>query len=88
MKKVFKFTLFLVDKQFVTMPKGAKILTIQPQGRSIQLWALVDESQPMIGRKIECYGTGHTIEDPNGLIYIASIQTHADSFIWHFFERS
>jgi hypothetical protein len=88
MKKIFKYQLSVAFMQTVTMPAGAQILTIQVQGKTIQLWALVSEDEHPVDRKIECHGTGHPIKNPNDLTYIASVQTDGGQFIWHFFESA
>lgn len=87
MKKIFKYELAITDRQNLTMPAGAQILTVQLQNEKVQLWALVSEDNPPKVHNIECYGTGHPIDKPNFLVHIASVQTNGGQFIWHFFER-
>ncbi len=41
MFKVYKYEIKSGEYQDLLMPKGAKILTVQVQGRSVCIWALV-----------------------------------------------
>jgi hypothetical protein len=85
MKKIFKYTLYLCPKTEVYMPRGAKVLTVQLQGETIQLWALVDESKDSELRIFNIYGTGHLMPDNPGK-YIGTVQI--DSLVWHIFDAS
>lgn len=87
MKKIFKYPVNITDSQNVVMPAGAEILTVQIQGRTPVLWALVDESGLPTQRRIEVHGTGNAIQNSTGLTYIGTIQTHEGQFVWHYFER-
>ena len=40
--KIFKYELKVSDIQFVSMPKGAKLLKVQTQRATPCIWALVD----------------------------------------------
>ncbi len=41
--RIWKYTIEIVDLQFIEMPIGAKILTAQMQNGDLQIWAIVDE---------------------------------------------
>lgn len=84
--KIFKYPVTISDEQNVVMPAGAQILTVQIQGRTPVLWALVDETGLPTQRRIEVHGTGNPIPEGKRQ-YIATIQTHQGQFVWHFFER-
>ena len=76
----------MADTQTVEMPEGAKILTVQMQGQTLCLWALVDVEPelPKQNREIEIIGTGNQIiEAPRR--YIAT--TQCGPWVWHVFER-
>ena len=87
--RIWKWQLGITDHaQVLLMPVGAKVLTVQAQGRWLSLWALVDEApslHPKESRAFAVYGTGNPIpEDPGE--YIATVQTHAGDLVWHVFE--
>lgn len=85
--KIYKYELEVTDKQTLQLPQLSKILSIQVQDDNIMLWALVNDKCILRqdNRFIECYGTGHEIDDVSELTFLATIQY---SFgVWHFFER-
>lgn len=58
-KTIWKFPLKTIDQQFIEMPVGAEILSIQSQNNYPCLWALVDRNAKRENISIEIYGTGH-----------------------------
>ncbi len=90
MTTIYKYPLDLTEEQQVPMPSGAEVLTVQDQGGSLVLWAKVDPSARLIGRRIFCHGTGHTMQPkPSGfeMRYIATVQQRS-GLVWHFFEEN
>ena len=87
-KSIWKHEINIVDFQYVDMPLGAKILTVQLQEKGICLWALVDPEAPCVLRRIELYGTGHSIEFGQLVErkYIGTVQTYSGAYVWHAFE--
>jgi hypothetical protein len=86
MKTIWKFTLALTDSQRIEMPEDAEILTVQLQGETIQLWAVVDpgKADNTEMRTFEIHGTGNPIGD-GVREYITTFQQ--PPFVWHVFER-
>jgi hypothetical protein len=82
---IWKFDLTVTDRQLVTMPIGAKILSIQFQGGSLKLWALVDPEAETVGREIVMYGTGWPMREHPGQ-HLGTVQQADGYFVWHFFE--
>ena len=83
---ILKFELQVTDMQILAMPVGAKILDVQMQNGNLQLWALCDNSKPLIEkRKIAIYGTGNPMPDNCGE-YIATFQMAGGSLVFHVFE--
>lgn len=84
MKTIWKWELEPHTK--ISMPKDAKILCVQMQGRNPQLWALVD---PLVKekeiRQFNTYGTGNNIPDQPGE-YIGTFQMESGSLVFHVFE--
>lgn len=84
MKTVYKYPLLLEDRQLLSLPFGAKPLTVQLQNDALCLWALVDtdtdaESVPYY---FAVCGTGHPV--PAGdWDYLTTVQQ--GPFVWHIF---
>lgn len=84
---IYKYPIKVTDWQFVDMPKGAKILTVQMQHETPCIWAMVDpQVNPYVARKIHIYGTGHEIPDTLNLDYIGTFQMHDGYLVLHAFE--
>lgn len=82
---IWKYQLTLTDRQQVSMPPGAQILSAHLQHGLICLWAVVDGNRTeRVNRDIEIFGTGNPI--PHGRrAFIGSIVQNP--FVWHVFER-
>lgn len=87
MKTIYKYNLELGDDtQSLSLPKGAKILTVQIQGNYLCLWALVDkEAEEYESRTILICDTCHDAGECTAEHYIATVQVGI--FVWHIFER-
>ncbi len=85
---VWKFMVPGDDNFEIDMPAGARILTVQPQGTQICLWALCDPAQGKEMRQFRLAGTGHVIDWPaNRLAYIGTFQVAGGLLIFHLFEK-
>ena len=82
---IWKFPLAITDRQTVTMPKGAQILSAQMQGTTLCLWALVDPAASRKDRTIEILGTGNPAPDAHRS-YISTTQMAGGRLVWHVFE--
>ena len=88
-KKIFKYVLPVEGEVSLKMPEGAQILTVQTQGDSPCLWALVDPdgSVPEVRRDFRIFGPGHSIDiDLPADSYIGTFQLVGGRFIGHMFE--
>lgn len=84
--KIWKYPLEVIDRQAITMPPGAKLLTVQMQYGKCCLWALVDETKnDTAARRIAIYGTGNPMPDSPGE-YIATFQMLNGKLVFHAFE--
>lgn len=72
------------DEFSVWMPEGAKVLTVQTQGKTAQMWALVNPDNRAKERKFVTFGTGHEIDNRLDLVYIGTFQ--AGWLVFHLFE--
>lgn len=86
MKTIYKYPLEITDNQCVKMPKDAQILTVQMQGKTPCLWAMVDTENEVVERFIEIYGTGNPITGQDSRRYISTFQVIGGALIFHAFE--
>jgi len=70
----------------LSMPEGAKVLSVQVQKEEAQLWALVDSLANKETRHFITYGTGHQIPDNPGT-YIGTFQFKNMGLVFHVFEQ-
>lgn len=86
MNTVYKYPIYLHDRQLVDMPWGAKILSVgyDPSGQLV-LWAAVDTANLPWLRRIVMVGTGNTIPTPVGSLQFIGTVVQAP-FVWHVFE--
>lgn len=86
MQTIWKFELVATDEQKVSMPVGAKILTVQLQKDTLVLWAMVPYTDAREDRTICVFGTGNPIPGSNSNYrYIGTFQQ--DWFVGHVFEK-
>lgn len=85
MAVVYKYQLVVTDWQLVTMPKEAKILTVQVQNGTPCIWALVNPENETEDVPIRIHGTGHNISDPERLAYIGTFQMPRYGLVFHAF---
>lgn len=86
MKRIFKWTLVVTDRQTIDMPAGFKVRHVGPQrptsstADGVQLWAEVDDNAPTVAATFEMYGTGHALQNTG--IYCGTAAM-ADGYVWH-----
>lgn len=86
MRKIFKYKLKVEDKQRLSIPMDAEILSIQTQGNDVCLWALVDPGMVEQEVVIFCVGTGHDFwidKEANYPHHLGTVQQGV--LVWHFF---
>lgn len=81
--QIFKYELPVESFVTVSMPEGAKVLTVQPQRGAVTMWAEVDPKARRIDRRFQIVGTGHQF-DSSGAHYLGSVNTGV--FMWHVYE--
>jgi len=86
MKTIYKYELINTPVQTIQMPEGSKILTVQLQGKTPVLWALIDTKKKNKRKTIELYHTGSEIRGGAAIMrdYIGTFQTRESVF--HVFE--
>jgi hypothetical protein len=84
---IYKYKLKVTDRQFVDMPTGAIILTVQVQRGDPHLWAGVEEGGFPNARLIRIFGTGQPMgSEP--MVYIGTFQLYEKMpLVFHVFEE-
>lgn len=85
MKTIWKFPLAVTGAQTVSIPLPAQVLTVQPQGDSVCLWAEVDPEGRPADVEIVIVGTGHEMP-PRRMRYINTFQLRGGSLVFHAYE--
>lgn len=87
MKTIWKFPLRITDEQWVSMPRGARVLSVQMQGDQACVWAIVESAATQEMRRLVILGTGNPIGDSGEtLTFIGTFQQ--PPFVWHLFEAT
>ncbi len=86
MQTVQKFRLTLDDEQTLSMPRDARILTVQNQQGKPTLWACVDADLPIVARRFLVCATGQPISETPDMIYVATFQAYAGALVYHVFD--
>lgn len=85
-RRIYKYEVRMVDRFTISLPAGAELLDVQNQFGTPQLWALVDPSASSSERTFRLAGTGHPIDESDGLFYVGSFQMQGGALVFHLFE--
>jgi len=87
MKTIWKFPLGVADEQIIEMPRGAKVLAVQPQHDRVCVWAMVNPNAEKERRTFYIAGTGHLLPDESDrLRHVGTFQLHGGALVFHVFE--
>jgi hypothetical protein len=84
LKPIWKQELKITGEQFVELPQGLELLTVQIQNGSPQLWFKCDPNTPKILRRIRIYGTGVPVSLADEQ-YLATFQIADGQLVFHVF---
>ena len=83
---IWKFPVEITDEFELEMPSDAKILSVQMQNGSPQLWALVDPKSERVLRTFYIVETGNPIcFAPSQSEFVGTFQTHGGQLVRHLF---
>lgn len=84
---ICKFPFTTRAESLVSMPLGAKILSVGVQQGMLCLWAKV-HSKPVVGttRLIYVRGTGQVLGKAAGAKYVGTVQIHDEQRVFHVFD--
>jgi len=81
---IWKYELRPIERQKVSLPAGAQVLSVAKLNQTLCIWALVDSSTRFVDREFEIFGTGWGMDDqPRRFIGTVML----DQMEWHVFER-
>ena len=85
---IYKYEIQLKAQEFV-LPKGAKILAVQTQHGTPQIWILLNPEAKTEKRRFLVYPTGYPfeIELNKKLIHIGTFQLDGGYLVFHLFEE-
>lgn len=88
MQKILKYKIHIIEKVRISMIKNARILSVQVQKGSLQIWALVDVNETdEETREFSVVTTGEQFNPFNeDYVYIGTFQTENGNFVGHLFE--
>ncbi len=85
---IWKFPVPVRDEFTVSMPTGARLLSVQVQGDiGPQLWALCSPDAELVTRKLAVRGTGHGCDNLNDSAFVGTFQLHGGGLVFHLFDR-
>lgn len=85
MKQIWKYPITPNTSTTMSMPAGAKILSVHEQHGYVCMWALVEPKNELENRSFEVFGTGHDIVDID-MDYLGMASLDGGSLIFHVFE--
>jgi hypothetical protein len=83
---IHKFPLLLVREQTIEISPGAWILSLQVQGGSPTIWAMVDPNDKKMPRDILMYATGENIDNIYNHEFLGTVQLE-NGLVFHYFQR-
>lgn len=88
MEAIWKVQLQCADKQWVSLPQGAKVLCVETQRDEPCMWFITPkvEAPVMELRPFAIYGTGHQHESIDGE-YVGTFQLQGGVLVFHVFEE-
>ena len=85
-RSIYKYKIDITDKQILTLPKGAKILSVINQFNVACIYAMVDtETTETEKYSLQCYGTGHPIRHDDSYKFLGTVAMLDGNFIYHLF---
>ena len=85
-RTIWKFAFDVDDHITISMPEGAKVLTVQQQGDDACIWAEVNPAAKPEARFFRVFGTGHPMPCEMGYSDVHVGTWLAGPFVWHLYE--
>lgn len=85
MKVIYKYPLEVTDKQTISMPMDAKIISIQEQKGKPVVWVMTNGKKPMKDVVFHMVETGKPFLLRDILKYLRTIQLLSGNYVMHIF---
>jgi hypothetical protein len=83
--KIYKYVLELTDKQTISIPAPARILSVEAQFGSIVIYAMVEPGATEVKRTFYVVGTGHSADHVNCRPFIGTVKMADGGLMFHVF---
>lgn len=83
---IWKYPLETTEMQFLSMPRGARILSVQAQSGKPCIWALVNPDADKGKRHIRIYSTGHRVDERFVGEFVGTYQLQGGAIVFHVFD--
>lgn len=83
--EIWKFPL-LADDAPISMPRGARILSLALQRGEPHVWALADPEQPKVLRRLRVIGTGMRLGDVANSVFVGTFVLDRLGLVFHVFD--
>ena len=83
--KIYKYPLELDYIQYIDIPVGYRLLSVQMQGDTPVMWVLVYPDAPKACVKFHTFGTGEDIKEADLGQHVGTYQL--DQLVFHVFEE-
>lgn len=84
---IWKFEIKGPCAQVISMPRGARVLSVQVQGIFPFMWAMVDDEAPAEDRRFYVAATGEPIPERSRYLDTFHMRTGIDTpLVWHLLE--
>lgn len=88
MRTIHKYSLELTDFQYVQIPEGYAILSVEMQRDKPILYAIVESTAKLTTVGVVIKGTGHLFEEDVGVVdFINTINVHEGRLMFHVFAK-
>lgn len=86
--QILKYAFHIADTSAVTMPAGARILSVQYQESSGEtcIWALVDPGAIDATRALRIFWTGGEVDVPVDTPFLGTVQLYGGATVLHVFD--
>ena len=87
MHTIYKYPIYIIDEQEISMPRGAHIFSFALQRGTPCVWAIVDPTEPVLEPKtLYLRGTGHELQfEPCSLRFIGTVLLNDGALVFHLF---
>ena len=88
---IWKYELEVTDLQMISVPEGAKPLSVQEQGRKLCLWMIVNPYAVIRDDqyRVRIIGTGNPVEiEPEEGSYVGTVQFGNHGLVRHVFVET